>query len=208
MKTEILPGAFKYFPGTKSFSLILILIGSLLTTLHLNAQPAKPEIPKEKQTTLGLYLTAKEAYQIWKADSLSVKILDVRTPEEYLFIGHPAMAWNIPLLFQTYEWNAEKKHFPMKSNPDFISRVNQIADLTDTLLVTCRSGGRSAIAVSRLAQAGYKYVYNIIDGIEGDIINDPKSVFFGQRMKNGWKNSKLPWTYTIDPKLMLIPGSR
>ena len=28
---------------------------------------SKPELPKEKQTTLGLYVTAKEAYEKWKA---------------------------------------------------------------------------------------------------------------------------------------------
>ena len=60
------------------------------------SQAAKPELPKEKQTTLGLYLTAKEAYEKWKATPETVKILDVRTTEEYLFIGHAEMAWNIP----------------------------------------------------------------------------------------------------------------
>ena len=37
-----------------------------------------------------------------------VKILDVRIPEEYIFVGHPEMAKNIPLLFVKYEWDAEK----------------------------------------------------------------------------------------------------
>ena len=44
------------------------------------SQAAKPELPKEKQTTLGLCLTAKEAYDKWKADPEKVKIFDVRTP--------------------------------------------------------------------------------------------------------------------------------
>ena len=46
-------------------------------------------IPKGKQTALGLYVTAKEAYEKWKAEPEKVKIIDVRTPEEYLFVGHP-----------------------------------------------------------------------------------------------------------------------
>ena len=37
----------------------------------------------------------KEAYEKWLAEPDLVKIIDVRTPEEYLFVGHPAMAWNI-----------------------------------------------------------------------------------------------------------------
>ena len=37
------------------------------------------QIPKEKQTKLALYVTAKEAYDKWKAEPSKVKILDVRT---------------------------------------------------------------------------------------------------------------------------------
>jgi rhodanese-related sulfurtransferase len=168
------------------------------------AQETKPELPKEKQTSLGLYVTSKEAYEMWKSAPEKIKIIDVRTAEEYLYIGHPAMAWNIPLFFQTYEWDAVKNHFPMKPNPDFISKVKQLSNPTDILLVTCRSGGRSAMAVNQLANAGFKNVYNITDGFEGDTVSDEESVFSGQRMKNGWKNSGLPFTYAINPKLMLI----
>ena len=49
-------------------------------------------LPESKRTVLGLYVTAKEAFEKWKADPSNVKILDVRTPEEYIFVGHPAMA--------------------------------------------------------------------------------------------------------------------
>ncbi|TWU31307.1 rhodanese-like domain-containing protein [Novipirellula artificiosorum] len=52
-----------------------------------------PSVAKAKQTVLGLYVTAQEAYAIWQADPDNVKILDVRTPEEFLFVGHPPMAW-------------------------------------------------------------------------------------------------------------------
>lgn len=168
------------------------------------AQDVKPELPKEKQTSLGLYVTSKEAYDMWKLAPEKVKIIDVRTAEEYLYVGHPAMAWNIPLFFQTYEWDAVKNLFPMKPNPDFISKVKQFANPNDILLVTCRSGGRSAMAINQLATAGFKNVYNITDGFEGDTVADKESVFSGQRMKNGWKNSGLPFTYAINPKLMLI----
>jgi rhodanese-related sulfurtransferase len=59
-------------------------------------------LPKEKQTVLGLHMTAKEAHEGWEAQPDEVKILDVRTTEEYLFVGHPPMAWNIPLVPQVY----------------------------------------------------------------------------------------------------------
>jgi rhodanese-related sulfurtransferase len=161
-------------------------------------------LPKGKQTALGLYVTAKEAYEKWKADPQNVKVLDVRTPEEFLFVGHPTMAWKIPLATQSYVWDAEKKEYPMKPLPDFVSRVSEIAKPTDTLLVMCRSGGRSAMAVNALAKAGFTNVYNIIDGMEGDAVEDPASVFAGQRMVNGWKNSGCPWTYSLTPERTVL----
>jgi len=165
-------------------------------------------IPKGKQTVLGLYVTAKEAYEKWKADPEKVMILDVRTPEECLFVGHPTMGWRIPVAAQSYEWDAGKGQFPMKLLPDFVSRVNEVAKPGDTILVTCRSGGRSAIAVNLLAKAGFMQVYNIIDGVEGDAVNDAASVFVGQRLKNGWKNSGCPWTYTLTPERLLLSKVR
>ena len=162
-------------------------------------------LPKEKQTVLGLYVTAKEAYQKWQAEPEKVKILDVRTPEEFLFVGHPTMAWKIPVAAQVYEWDAGKGQFPMKLLPDFVSRVREVAKPDDTIFVMCRSGGRSAIAANLLAKAGFKHVYNIIDGMEGDSVEDPASVFLGQRLMNGWKNSKCPWTYNLTPDRMVLP---
>jgi rhodanese-related sulfurtransferase len=172
------------------------------------SQLAKPQIPKGKETVLGLYVTAKEAYEMWKANPKKVKIIDCRTTEEFLFVGHPPMAWNIPVALQIYEWDAEKQQFPMKANPDFVLQVKKTVNPTDILLVTCRSGGRACLAINLLAKAGFKKVYNIIDGVEGDMVNDPESVFLGQRMKNGWKNSGLPWTYCIVPDIVVLPKCR
>jgi len=162
-------------------------------------------VPKAKQTVLGLYVTAKEAYAKWQVEPNKVKILDVRTPEEFLFVGHPTMAWKIPVASQVYEWDAAKAQFPMNPLPDFVSRVQAVAKPADTLLVMCRSGGRGALAVNLLAQAGFKQVFNIVDGMEGDVVTDPDSAFLGQRLKNGWKNSGCPWTYTLTPDRMLLP---
>jgi len=187
----------------------LILTLVFLTGLTIShcgyAQETNPEIPEKKQTVLGLYVTAQEAYEKWQTDPEKVKILDVRTPEEYIFIGHAEMAWNIPLLFQTYDWDSTKGHFSEKPNSDFLDLVIDQFGPEDTILVTCRSGGRSAMAVNLLAENGYKHVYNIIDGMEGDKVTDPESLYKGKRMKNGWKNSGLPWTYIIDPNKMKLP---
>jgi rhodanese-related sulfurtransferase len=187
-------------------TLTIVFFLGLVTINFAYAQATNTELPKEKQTTLGLYVTAKEAYEKWKANPTTVKILDVRTPDEYINIGHAAMAWNIPAFLQTWNWDESKQHFSIKPNPDFMNNVKQVFKPDDTILVTCRSGGRSAWAVNQLAAAGFKYVYNITDGFEGDTVDDPQSVYLGQRLKNGWKNSGVPWTYVIDPKLMKLPN--
>ena len=72
------------------------------TPTPVRTEPEQPaaaggELPKAKQTTLGLYVTAAEAYQMWKAAPDTVKVIDVRTPEEFAFVGHPKMAWNVPV---------------------------------------------------------------------------------------------------------------
>jgi rhodanese-related sulfurtransferase len=171
--------------------------------------PAVQQLPKSKQTTLGLYVTAQEAYEMWKADPKRVKIIDVRTPEEYGFIGHPDAAWNIPLAFVTYRRKDGKTEYGPKWNLDFVAEVRKIVGPADTLLVMCRSGDRSAMAVNQLAAAGVRNAYTITDGFEGDKVNDLGSVFHGKRMRNGWKNSA-PWVYTIDPEKIILEegGSR
>jgi len=98
----------------------------------------------------------------------------------------------------------------MKPNPSFIADV--ISRLTqkgltkdDKVLVMCRSGGRSAGAADLLTAAGFKQVYSVIDGFEGDAakVGEQK----GKRVINGWKNSKLPWSFTLDKNKMDLAGN-
>jgi rhodanese-related sulfurtransferase len=180
----------------------------LVCLMAVGAVQAQQEVPEAKQTVPGLYVTAKEAYEKWKADPENVKIIDVRTPEEYIYIGHPAMAWNVPLKFIEHRWDEAKSKPVMPLNREFVSRIKEIATPSDTILVTCRSGNRSTPAVNLLAEAGFKNVFNVIDGVEGDKVKDPENVFYGKRMKNGWKNSGLPWTYDLDPELMWLEDDK
>ncbi len=194
----------KVMRATIFLRLHLAVLMIFLTGNYTLAQEAKPELPKGKQTTLGLYVTAAEAYEMWKANPEKVKILDVRMPEEYMFVGHPEMAYNVPLVFQTYDWDAEKNMFKIKPNADFMPIVTSLFKTDDIILVTCRSGGRGAMAVNMMAAAGYTKAYNITDGIEGDEVKDQESIYNGKRMKNGWKNAGIPWTYDINPKLVMV----
>ena len=165
----------------------------------------KANLPAGKHTVLDLYVTAKQAFAKWQLAPEQVKIIDVRTPEEHLFVGHPEMAWKIPVFAQTYIWDATKACFPMKPLDDFVARVREVANPEDTIMLMCRSGGRSAMAINILAKAGFTNAYNIVDGMEGDKINDSLSVFNAMPMRNGWKNSGLPWTYVINPDKLKYP---
>ena len=180
--------------------MIAMLCGATAKPAH---EAQNMQLPESKQTTLGLYVTAAEAYEMWKAAPDTVTVIDVRTPEEYAFVGHPEMAWNIPLAFVTYQRNDGKTEYNVEMNPDFVTEVSSIAEAADILLVTCRSGDRSAMAVNNLAAAGFSNAYTIVDGVEGDKVEDPGSVFVGKRMRNGWKNSA-PWVYGFDPEKIIL----
>ena len=168
-------------------NVFILLALTMFFSQLIFAQDSKSNLPERKQTTLDLYVTSAEAYHMWSADPENVKILDIRTPEEYLFIGHAEMAWNIPAFDQSYEWDSEKQHFPMKPNPDFVKKITEIFQPDDILLITCRSGDRSALAVNELAKVGFTNAYTITDGFEGGLVNDPESVYIGHRTKNGWE---------------------
>ena len=156
------------------------LVASIISVTSLYAgEVDKKELPSSKRTSLGLYLTAVDAFEQWKANPKSVRIIDVRTPDEFRQVGFPEMAMRIPLT---------------RSPKEFVSRVKRIANPEETLFVICRSGNRSAAAVNMLAQAGFKKAYTIVDGFEGDRNTDRSSPEFGKRTVNGWKNAGLPWT--------------
>ena len=186
----------------KTRIVIVLIAGCLLFPLLNPIDAAALDIPRGKQTVLGLYITAREACEQWQENQNGIQILDVRTPEEYIFVGHAPMARNIPVGLVNQRQTAERKKLAMEANPNFLAGVKRYYRPGDKIFVMCRSGGRSAGAVNLLAQAGYKKVYNVIDGFEGDSVKDKNSYFNGKRVKNGWKNSGAPWTYTLDPQLM------
>ncbi len=176
-----------------------------MNTVEITTPDSTHQVREAKTTSLGLYVTAREAYEMWKADPERIKVLDVRTFEEYVLIGHAEMAANVPLAFPTYNWDANKGNYSVVMNSDFISHVKGRFNAEDTILIMCRSGDRSAMAVNALAKAGFTQAHNIIDGFEGDKVEDPESVYHGKRMQNGWKNSA-PWTYDLDPALVWLPS--
>ena len=116
-------------------------------------------------------------------------MIDVRSVAEYVFVGHPEMAYCIPLSF--WDENSQK----LNPNPNFLQDIQGRFKKNDCLIFICRSGGRSAQAALAAEKAGFSEVLNIDQGFEGE--PDAR----GYRTVNGWKNSKLPYTYALDENL-------
>jgi len=161
----------------------------------------------DKQTKLGLYMTAKQAYDYMMDDKNKALFLDIRTPGELNYLGAASvMDFHVPMYYMDRsQWDDKKHRYVRAKNENFIA---DIADRLqrkglakdDTVILMCRSGKRSAKAVDMLADAGYTKVYTVVDGYEGDKAKEGADK--GKRVVNGWKNSGLPWTYSLDKDLM------
>jgi len=151
-------------------------------------------------------VTPQEAFEMYLNDRGSVKILDVRTTAEYSLIGHPKMAYNIPVQFWAGEYDSSRRDYPLAVNLDFVAQGKSRFSLDETILLICRSGARSRYAAKLLLDAGLLHVFTISEGFEGGKVKDLDNVFYSQRMKNGWRLSGLPWTYNLSPKLVYFPN--
>jgi rhodanese-related sulfurtransferase len=184
---------------------LLTLSGSVLA----DAAPADDwsTLSEKKQTKLGLYVTAEQAYKMTMDNMDKTLFLDIRTPSELNYLGAPTvMDAHVPKVFMdTTEWNDKKHRYKRSENKNFVADVDaqlKKKGLTksDTVILMCRSGKRSATAVNVLADAGYTRVFSVVDGYEGDKAKEGDHK--GQRTVNGWKNSGLPWTYSLDRDYM------
>lgn len=165
------------------------------------------KLSKKKQTTLGLYMTAQQAYDHMMNNMDNSLFLDVRTPSELNYLGVTSvMDANVPTdTMDGSAWDDKKTRYVRKHNDNFVADVDarlkeKGLKKTDTVILMCRSGKRSAKAVNELAKNGYTKVYTVVDGYEGDKVKEGENK--GKRMKNGWKNAGLPWTYSMDKDLM------
>ena len=161
------------------------------------------KVPAKKQTTLNLYLSPAEAYEMKKTGGDKVLLIDVRTPEEIQYLGSMAlMDANIPYQFNDIsDFDAKKKVYASSLNSNFTVAVGELVakqglSKDSPIILSCRSGDRSAVAANLLVKAGYTKVYSAVEGFEGDMSKE------GRRAVNGWKNADLPWTYTMDKSKM------
>ncbi|MEJ2694591.1 MAG: rhodanese-like domain-containing protein [Candidatus Thiodiazotropha sp.] len=186
-----------------------IIVGAILSLALIATATAETvdNLPAKKQTELGLYLTAKNAYKL-KSENPDVLLVDVRTRAEVAFLGMPQISdANIPYMVpgDWETWNEKKKTFKLAPNSGFLLSMEELVKskgaAKDTkIIVLCRSGSRSAKAANLLAKNGYTNVYSVVDGFEGDTAKSGD--LKGQRVVNGWKNSGLPWSYKLDKNKM------
>jgi len=166
-------------------------------------------LAEKKQTPQGLYVTAKQAYKIKTDNPDSVYLVDVRTPAEVEFLGMPTVAdANIPYMLNDFsEWDEKKGRFNKVPNSNFSvvleERLEEAGLNKDaTILLMCRSGTRSAKAANLLHQLNYSKAYTVVDGYEGGKVKEGPNK--GQRLKNGWKNADLPWSYKLSEDKMYV----
>lgn len=130
-------------------------------------------------------LSPKEAWQICQQNSRTL-LIDVRSSMEYLFVGHPVGAIHIPWIDEP-DWIV---------NPDFVTDIRKLIlggvtednDSSVPIILICRSGKRSAEAGLKLMEAGFKNLYNIDEGFEGELDEQHHRSTTG-----GWRYHNLPW---------------
>ena len=185
-----------------TFVLLTLLFGSL--SLHASPEPKDPK----KQTPWGLYVDSREAYEMKQKLGDQVLFVDVRDPIEIMFTGFTDVVdVNIPFkLANRNKWNEKKSVYLMELNPNFEKDIEAALKKRGLgkdapIMLMCRSGGtRGAPSAKQLWGKGYKTVYVVTDGFEGGKIK--KGEKKNWRLKNGWKNSGLPWSYKLNREKM------
>lgn len=182
------------------------LIATTLTTMTATAFAAPEPKDPSRQTPQGLYVTAVEAQEMMKKDD-SVVLVDVRTPEEWQFVGYTKeadiMLPGVMFDYSQMDTKQNKPRYMPVQNNKWISQFEEIIfdkgyDGDNTYIIMCRSGATRAAPVAKmLDQYGFKNVYTMTDGFEGGKVKDGDKKGF--RIKAGWKNSGAEWTYAIDP---------
>ena len=145
-------------------------------------------------------VTPSEAYDMVVGDG--AYILDVRTQEEWMWVGHPGInkqgdganledhVLNISIAI--YKKKKYRKTGLLVENRRFAKDAQKLLAHDDIIITMCRSGGRSILAALALEEAGFTNVYNMQTGFEGSSDSN------GYRAVNGWKIDGLPYNHSAE----------
>jgi len=133
----------------------------------------------ERARKLGVpYAGALLPAEAHKLMAAGVKLVDVRTKPEALFVG--SIPGAITVEWQTYPGN--------RPNPEFIGELAALTRRDEPVMFLCRSGARSHGAAEAAMRAGWKETYNVLEGFEGD-----KDGAQHRSSVGGWRKAGLPW---------------
>ena len=144
-----------------------------------------PRSGTSKMASGVAFITASAAWR-WLQSDATIRLIDIRSTQEFLFVGHPVGAVHVPYIDEP-DW---------EPNPCFTAQVRDllpvVADLKvkreDLIFLICRSGERSKAAGQVLIEAGVDNVFSIIDGFEG-----PLNEHAHRSGISGWRYDGLPW---------------
>jgi rhodanese-related sulfurtransferase len=128
-------------------------------------------------------VSPREADQLVREEGYAY--LDVRSIPEFE-AGHPAGAYNIPILHETPAG--------MQPNAEFMNVVVAVFPKHAKLVIGCRSGNRSLHAAQILLEAGFETVVDQRAGIAG--ARDA----FGQLREIGWVAAGLQMATEAHPE--------
>jgi len=144
------------------------------------------------------YIRADDAYAMLQNED--TYLLDVRTPAEWYFVGHPNLPGKVfNISYWLWELNPKTKEYEYDRTPKFFDEaVARQFKAGDTIIVMCKTDGRAGYAGSeledpttpaaqRLEELNDYTVYNLGGGFE-----DPGKVHDGVTYV-GWKPSGLPY---------------
>lgn len=137
---------------------------------------------RQRASNAGLpYAGGLPPRQAWALVQAGVaSLVDVRSVEEYRFVGHVPGSLNLPWATGT----------SLTRNPRFVRELEaKLGNHKEQpLLLLCRSGKRSALAAEAAAKAGFGQVFNVLEGFEGELDE------LQQRGRHdGWRFHGLPW---------------
>lgn len=144
------------------------------------ALPEVLEAAKQQAIAEGLKYAGKvspdEAWKLFVNGQ--AHLVDVRATEERKFVGH------VPNTFHV-AWQTGPA---LIKNPRFLRELENKLSKDSVILLLCRSGKRSAAAAETATAAGFKNVFNVREGFEGDLDENQQRGSSG-----GWRQRGLPW---------------
>lgn len=179
-----------------------------------------------REASRATTIEALEAQEMLEQDPKGTFLIDARNRAEYMLLGHPPQAYNMPWRFLTSEFQVKDGPFQggkapytgyqvtLEPNPDFVGVVQSLFKTEDRLIVLSSDGEEGADAADALSKAGFKKVYNIRHGFLGDPLVSKEqqklaerlSPHFGQRgLVNGWVFWGLPVIYAMDLRYVYPP---